>query len=415
MSLAHDTIAIGMTGAFGSGCTTACLALERHQGFHIVRLSKFVREELALTKPQVKEPSRLQLQAEGDRIRGRDGSGVLAVRALTDLDAAEEIYPRVVFDGLRNPGEVQALQDRFGSRFALLGVLSDGPTRWDRVYETYLKEGTEQAGFLEDDERDRGEAADYGQQVARCVDKADAILVNSAAITLSQYEDKVLAMCDLLMRKKSRDPTIDEIRMEIAFASSYQSRCLKRHVGAVVIDSRGQQRSTGFNENPLPTKPCQDEPKYNYKCYRDIVRNDRFADLVRKEVKCPVCGKSLQVDNGPPWLCSVCLRTGVTTDLEPIFFPDRAMSWCTAIHAEDQALRMAGEGARGATLYTTTFPCFQCSGHIIMVGVREVVFVEAYPDPHSARLLDQAGVTVRQFEGVLSPAFARIFSNARPS
>jgi hypothetical protein len=130
---------------------------------------------------------------------------------------------------------VPALQDRFGSRFALLGVLSDGPTRWERVHETYRKEGTEQAGFLEDDKWDRGETADYGQQVARCVDWADAILVNSAAITLSMYEGKILVMCDLLMKKKSRDSTIetiDEIHMGTAFASSYQSQCLKRHVGA---------------------------------------------------------------------------------------------------------------------------------------------------------------------------------------
>lgn len=415
MSLAQDAIAIGMTGAFGSGCTTAGLALQKHQGFHVVRLSEFVREELARSKPEVKEPSRLQLQARGDRIRERDGPSALAIRALNDLDTAEEVYPRVVFDGLRNPGEVQALQDRFGSRFALLGVLSDGPTRWDRVYKTYRKEGTEQAGFLEDDERDRGGAADYGQQVARCVDQADAILVNSAAITLSLYEDKVLAMCDLLMKKKSRDPTIDEIHMGAAFASSHQSRCLKRHVGAVVIDSHGQQRATGFNENPWQTKPCQDEPKYNNKCYRDIVRNEQFADLVRKEVKCPVCGNPLEVGKGPPWLCAACPSTGITTDLEPIFFPDRAMSWCTAVHAEDRALRMAGEEvARGSTLYTTTFPCFQCAGHIIMAGVQELVFVEAYPDPYSAGRLDRAGVTVRQFEGVLPPAFARIFSNARP-
>jgi dephospho-CoA kinase len=216
VSLAQSTVAIGMTGAFGSGCTTAGLALQKHQGFHVVRLSEFVREELARSKPEVKNPSRQQLQAMGGRIRERDGLGALVIRALNELDAAGEVYLRVVFDGLRNPGEVQALRERFESRFALLGVLSDGTTRWDRVIDTYLREGTEQAGFLEDDERDRGEAAGYGQQVARCVDQADVILVNSAATTLPRYEEKVLDICDLLMRKKFREPTTDEIRMVVA-------------------------------------------------------------------------------------------------------------------------------------------------------------------------------------------------------
>ncbi len=69
MSLARDAVVIGVTGAFGSGCTTAGLALQRHQGFHVVRLSRFVREELMRNKPEVTEPFRLQLQAEGDRMR----------------------------------------------------------------------------------------------------------------------------------------------------------------------------------------------------------------------------------------------------------------------------------------------------------------------------------------------------------
>lgn len=412
--VARDALAIGLTGAFGSGCSTAAQALEAQRDFHVVRLSEIVRQELARTEPRVVEPSRQKLQAVGDRMREHDGEDVLVLRAMRALDAAGQTHSRLVFDGLRNPAEVHALEERFGSRFALLGVLSDAPTRWERVYRTYENAGLGQSDFLEDDERDRGEAVDYGQQVGRCVDMADAIVVNSA-ITAEQYRDKVLAMCDLLTRATFRAPTADEIHMDIAFTSSHQSRCLKRHVGAVVINAAGVQVSSGFNENPPPTRPCRDEPKYNYLCYRDIVRNERFAYLASKRVPCPTCGRELQIAPGPPWRCSACLREGVTTDLESVFFPDRAMSWCTAIHAEERALRTAGEQARGATLYTTTFPCFQCADHIIMAGVREVVFVEAYPDPFSAGRLDLGSVTVRQFEGVLAPAFGRVFTAARPS
>jgi deoxycytidylate deaminase len=392
VSLAHDALAVGMTGAFGSGCSTAGFDLKTKRQFHVVRLSDVVRQELARTEPAaVAEPSRQKLQAVGDRMRERLGKDVLVRRALQALDDATKTYTRLAFDGIRNPAEAAALQERFGSRFSLLGVLSEAQTRWERVYRTYEDAGLRQSDFLEDDERDRGEAAEYGQQVAMCVDMADAIIVNGAATSRPQYQEKIIDMVDLLSKQRLREPTVDEIHMQVAITSSHESRCLKRHVGAVLIDSFGERRATGFNENPKATKPCRDEERYSFRCYRDIVRNNRFADLVRKEVPCPKCRRPLEVEEGPPWRCSICLRDGVTTDLEAIFFPDRAMSWCTAIHAEDRALRLAGTQARGATLYTTTFPCFQCADHIIMAGVREVVFVEAYPDPFSAQRLDLAG------------------------
>lgn len=34
---------------------------------------------------------------------------------------------------------------------------------------------------------------------------------------------------------------------------------------------------------------------------------------------------------------------------------------------------------RGATLYTTTFPCHLCAKHIIAAGLDRVVYVEPYP------------------------------------
>lgn len=415
MSLAHDARVIGITGAVGSGCTTAARHLQAIRNFHPLRLSRFVREELARIEPQA-GLSRQKLQAVGNRIRSSsEGRGALVRRAVEELNAADEVYTRIVFDGIRNGGEVEELRAVFGFRFALLGVLSDPTTRWERVRDEYENIGLGQSDFLEDDERDRGEGVNYGQQVAKCVDLSDGIVVNGSATTLGVYRQRVVDMCDVLTMEKSREPTPDEIHMQMAFTYSHRSLCLKRHVGAVIIDAEGEQTASGYNENPPTTRPCRDESAYEGQCYRDIVRNKRFAALMENKTCCPKCGRPLEVMiPGPPWWCSACLRSGVTTDLEPFFFPDRAMSWCTAVHAEDRALRTAGARARGATLYSTTFPCFQCAEKIIMAGVREVVFVEAYPDPLSAGRFDLAGVTVRQFEGVLSPAFGRIFATARP-
>jgi deoxycytidylate deaminase len=52
-----------------------------------------------------------------------------------------------------------------------------------------------------------------------------------------------------------------------------------------------------------------------------------------------------------------------------------------AVHAEMEALMAcarSGRSARGADLYTTTFPCHNCCRHIIGAGIRKVVYIEPY-------------------------------------
>lgn len=109
-----------------------------------------------------------------------------------------------------------------------------------------------------------------------------------------------------------------------------------------------------------------------------------------------------------------CLELGNKTNLEEYFFPDRAMNWCTAIHAEVWAIFAAGGRAKDATMYTTTFPCFQCAEKIIQAGIAHIFFTEAYSDVAGAERLDLGKVTYSQFEGVRSSNFERIFASIQP-
>lgn len=91
------------------------------------------------------------------------------------------------------------------------------------------------------------------------------------------------------------------------------------------------------------------------------------------------------------------------------------MKWCTALHAEERALINAGDrDLSQSTLYTTTFPCMLCAEKIIHAGIRDVIYVEAYPDLHGMVLFGQAGVTTRRFEGVRSRNFERYFAGTQP-
>lgn len=72
-------------------------------------------------------------------------------------------------------------------------------------------------------------------------------------------------------------------------------------------------------------------------------------------------------------------------------------------HAELNAiLNNEGGSLKGTTVYTTLFPCNECTKAIIQCGIKEVVYLEdKYSDTDSIRaskkMMDMSGVTYRQY------------------
>jgi len=53
-----------------------------------------------------------------------------------------------------------------------------------------------------------------------------------------------------------------------------------------------------------------------------------------------------------------------------------------------------GVAIEGATLYTTLHPCILCAKMLINCGVREIHYLEGYPDELSRGMLAEAGVSM---------------------
>jgi dCMP deaminase len=139
-------------------------------------------------------------------------------------------------------------------------------------------------------------------------------------------------------------PTWDQYFLQLARQAATRSTCLRRQVGAVLVRDR-RVLATGYNGAPRGVAHCL-------------------------EVGC------LRDELGIP--------SGERQEL------------CRAIHAEQNALIQAavhGVAVEGATLYTTLQPCILCAKMLINAGVREIHYVEGYPDDFSRQLLDEAGVS----------------------
>jgi len=199
-----------------------------------------------------------------------------------------------------------------------------------------------------------------------------------------------------------RHPVTKEHFMSIAYTASLMSKCYKRQVGAVIVDEKNDKvLSIGYNENPFSIEPCIDE--YT-KCHRDLQREKYFRKLKQKGIQCPECKKPIEIVP----ITYKCKGCGF--DLEDLFLPDRAITQCTALHAEQKALMNLGSNsAAGSTMYVTTFPCSKCANDIVQAKLGRIVYVSAYPDPLSAKVLYKAGIPTEKFEGVKARAYFRLF------
>ena len=83
---------------------------------------------------------------------------------------------------------------------------------------------------------------------------------------------------------------------------------------------------------------------------------------------------------------------------------NRALRYATTVHAEANALQMAGDRARGATLYTWPLPpCSGCASLAIQAGVQRVVSPTPSPD-----LAARWGASLRLARAMLREAGVRV-------
>ena len=142
-------------------------------------------------------------------------------------------------------------------------------------------------------------------------------------------------------------PSWDEFFMALAYVVASRSTCLRDKAGAVLVKDR-RIISTGYNGAPKGIKHCEE------------------AGCLRERLRVP---------------------SGQRHEL------------CRGLHAEQNAIVQAsvfGVSTRGATLYTTKFPCMICAKMIINAEIAEVVYDREYEDQLSRELLLSSSVKVRR-------------------
>ncbi|MGA2678321.1 MAG: deaminase [Sedimentisphaerales bacterium] len=395
---------IGLTGSFGSGCTyVAQNILQTGRGYKCISLSNDILKPLFREKTG-KDPSqclRHELQEFGDEIRqdASKGSGYLADEAIRKINSAKDPNGTWVVDSIKNPAEIHSLRSYFPN-FFLLGVHAERETRWTRSQKKY--KGNWQA-FNDDDSNDTGDDNPiHGQRVGDCFYESDIVITNQTDFTevgnieFTKFSEKLFQYVDLLQKPLGRQQPLkhDEALMAMAYAMSQRSSCLQRKVGALIADDQGNIISSGYNEVPPDETPCVKE--YT-KCHRKWLIDNFFATLsdALPEAK----GKEGQ--------------------LKSLFRKQfKILDYCRALHAEENALMNLVRHGKSislerCTLYTTTYPCRMCANKIVKSGIRNIVYIEPYPDEAAKQILEHAGVKWKFFEGVTYRSYFRLYGEEK--
>lgn len=162
---------IGITGAFGSGKSTASSFLSKN-GFNDIVLSSFLEEEAH--KRGVEKVTRKILQDIGNEWRATYGKGILAQKALEVVGEGQHI----VIDGIRNVGEIEVFRKH--DNFLLLAIVSDRENRFNRLKQLKRREALTWDVFEKLDYRDLGiDQEEKGLQVASCIALADRYIENN--------------------------------------------------------------------------------------------------------------------------------------------------------------------------------------------------------------------------------------------
>jgi len=315
-----------------------------------------------------------------------------------------------IIRSLKHPDEVETLRQVYGPGFILIGISSSIENRI-----RYLKD---EKGVPADEidrliERDDKESNSLGQSTRDVFQMADAFVTSDDTESLSTQIGRTL---DLLFSKPVVPPTSDEYAMFMAYAASLRSADLSRQVGAVLTNHQSDILATGANDVPKfggglywPTEDDQ----------RDYIRGKDSNEEQKNNIILNIMKKfKNDGDATDDYLLAEGKKLLKGTGLLDI------TEYGRAVHAEMEALMSSarnGISTRGATLYTTTYPCHNCAKHIVASGVSRVLYIEPYPKSFATILhedsinsdgsSDETGkVSFEPFVGIGPRRFVDLFS-----
>lgn len=439
----HDShegseLIIGLVEAVGTNSNevitqiTNCLRLYKYS-VEVVSISRDVMPSLlrihSLKNPD--ETKRVNRMMDcGDRIRRLfQDNRVLAIGATSLINLKrkkieEKHLPNswpgyakrtaYIIRTLKRPEEVEFLRRVYGSGFYLIGIY----TGEDRRIKLLKDKGVSEDDAKALSRRDADGHTDYGQKASDTYHLADFFVHFGDSTDFLKVQIKRIIR--LLFGDPHVTPQFDEFAMFMAFAASLRSADMARQVGAVIARDN-EILATGANDCPKKggglywTKYDKEKGDYviDSPKGRDVERGYDSNTIEKNKIINEIT-EDLSDRGIDRQTIMECLERSRLKDIT---------EYGRSVHAEMEALLHCARNnvsTKGATLYSTTFPCHNCAKHIVASGIERVVYVEPYPKSKALELHDDSmsssqgestnKVVLGPFQGVGARRFFDLFS-----
>src|ERR1700730_6066166 len=300
---------------------------------------------------------------------------------------------------LKRPDEITLLRRVYGKQFVLISAYGSAEKR-AKLLEERLKrtlppstpnnEVSCKAGELIDKDTNE-EDNDFGQRLRETFHLADVFI---DGLSKQMMDDKLTRFIQAFFGRTDIAPSKEEYGMYAAKSASLRSSDLSRQVGAALFTSEGELITQGCNEVPKAfggTYWDSEDPDFrdikighdpNDILKRDILR-DLFDRLAKDELLSP---KAIDLGNLDEMINKLTHKRKPFTDEKNGALATEAImdvtEHCRVVHAAMCAICDAarlGKNVKGSILFCTTFPCHNCTKHILAAGISRVVYMEPYP------------------------------------
>ena len=338
-----------------------------------------------------------------------DALARIAIQAIREYRMANtknvnkpEFSKAYIIRQLKLPEEVKLLRKIYGRQFVLVSAYASESDRFNLLVKHIKRDlptdtadtdiGHKAANLIARDAKEDGDK--LGQNLRDTFHLAD---VFTHGIDRKLMEDSIERFFQAFFGRNNITPSKDEYGMYFARSAALRSADLSRQVGAGIFSKDGEIITQGCNDVAKPKGGNywdNDVPDFrdiqlgidpNEELKREVLRNviERLFNGDFLSEKAKKIGNSFEI--AEKLTDKKDSEMGVLSDSKIMDLTE----YGRVVHAEMNAICDAartGKLVKDATLYCTTFPCHNCTKHIIAAGIDRVVFLEPYPKSKAPEL-----------------------------
>ena len=336
----------------------------------------------------------------------------------------------IVIDSLKNPFEIVFFKERY-SAYYTFSIHSKDEIIKQRLKNLkysnddidYIHRKEQNVDIKDKQKGSLDSAKDFNSQnITECVQRSDIYIDNNDDKKDTLYR-QIFKYLSLIVHPGLITPSNDEIIMQLALTAKLNSGCISRQVGAVVLNKHGSVKSIGWNDVPEGQISCllrshsellNNSTSNIYSRYEKTKfrEDDRFKYIFStKKNKVNQYEESNKLGLND----SFCFKT-----IQNKIDGDKNQVYTRSLHAEENAFLQASKFGNseilGGQLFTTASPCFLCAKKAYQLGIKRIVYIEAYPDISNEQVFDigTQEIEIVHFRGAIGLAYQKLYEPLFP-